>query len=884
MSYTNTSSFTNEMQRGFSEYASYVISDRALPDARDGLKPVHRRILWAMHQLKIGPRSPHKKCARIVGETTGRYHPHAGGVYESLVRLAQDWSLRYPLVHPQGNFGSIDGFPPAAMRYTEARLERISNELLENISPRVVDFVENFDGTEIEPTCLPVKIPNLLLNGSYGIAVGISCNVPPHNLTELMRASIAIIDNPMISTDELSTIVKGPDFPTGGTIVGLNGIKELYETGKGSMRIRSKVHLETPETHKVDKPMIVVTEIPYLQNKANIITHIANLIDDGKLRGVRDVADLTKNNIRIEIEIAEQYADEMSVQTILGQLFKSTNLETLFHARINAFVYGAPRALNLKQSLSVFLDFREQTVKKIAEEELEKVLARLHILEGLLIATNNIDEVIKLIQSSASRAKAQEGLMKHYKLSELQAKAVLDMTLGRLARMETDAIQNEHDEKESRRIELDRIINHRPTLLALMKGEFEEILEKYKTDRRKTDFLEIDNIRKSGERPILHQRDLLVTSTSLGYVRTIEYGQFKLQGRGGKGVAGVPLDKNGEILYDMQVISNLDDVLLLTEEGKVFQFPAYELPEVKNRTSKGTRIKRHMPDIDGNVVKIVNVPHKEFTEDKILVTVTRQGIIKRTTLDKYGNIRRTGIKALNLKEGDSVVDAFVSDNRSYIFMATKNGSAVLFEEELARLTGRVAQGVKGISLRAGDEVVKAFAITKEAFPHTSILTLTNKGKGKRTPVSKYRITRRGAKGVINIKLRGHEVNTSIPVPTESTNDSISLINSKGIIIKVRVGSIRNMGRSTQGVRIMRLKGKETILLATAVDDADDAEVLEVEDQGSPEDVIDTEQSDEDVIDTEQSAEDVIDTEQPDEDVIDTEQSAEDVIDTEQSDE
>lgn len=829
----NSTSFTKEMQRGFSEYASYVISERALPDGRDGLKPVHRRILWAMHEMGIGPRSAHKKCARIVGETTGKYHPHAGGVYESLVRLAQDWSLRYPLVHPQGNFGSIDGYPPAAMRYTEARLARISTELLEKISPAVVPFIENFDGSEIEPVVLPVKIPHLLLNGSYGIAVGISCNIPPHNLTELMNACLVLIDNPMISIEDINKIVTAPDFPTGGIIIGLRGIQSLFNTGIGSLRIRSKTHLETPKTHKVRDSMIVVTEIPYLQNKSKIIEHIASLIDDGKIRGVKDVRDLSKDEIRIEILIHEQYADELGVQTILAQLFKSTNLEILFHSRINAFVYGAPRTLNLKQALLVFLDFREQTVKAIAQEELEKILARLHILEGLLIAADNIDEIIKMIRASGSRADAQKKLMANYKLSELQAKAVLDMTLGRLAKVEQDAIQTEANEKIARKNELDLIIKDRPTLLTLMKEEFQKILDNNTKDKRKTVILAVDDVLRPGERPILHQRDLLVTTTNLGYVRTIEYGLFKLQGRGGKGVAGVPLDASGEIIYDMNVISNLDDVLLFTEEGKVFQFQAYELPEVKRRTSKGTRLKRHMPDIDGNVVKIVNVDHDKFSEDRVLVTVSKKGIVKRTTLDKYGNIRRTGIKGLILKDDDEVVEAFVTDNNSYIFIATKDGSAVLFDETLARLTGRVAQGVKGITLRPNDEVVSAFSITKEAFDNTSIFTITNKGRGKRTPVNKYRITKRGAKGVINIRLKGHHVITSMPVPTDSINDNISLINSQGIIIKVRVGSIRNMGRSTQGVRVMRLRGSETLLLATSVEDSEDSEALEVEDQGPP---------------------------------------------------
>ncbi|MCY3414068.1 MAG: DNA gyrase subunit A [Candidatus Heimdallarchaeota archaeon] len=834
----NETSFAIEIKRGFKEYAKYVIEDRALPDARDGLKPVHRRIIWAMHELNILPGRPHKKCARIVGETTGKYHPHAGGVYESLVRLGQDWSLRYPLVHPQGNFGSIDGYPPAAMRYTEARLDRISLELLENISEKVVEFIDNFDEEEREPTVLPAKIPHLLLNGSYGIAVGVSCNIPPHNLSELMDASIALIEKPTLSDAELFDIVTAPDFPTGGIIVGTSGIHKLYKTGRGSLRLRSRYHLEMPkESKKVDEPTIVITEIPYLQNKANIVERIATLIDDRKVRGLKDVKDLSEDDkiVRIELVIEEQYANDDGISTIAGQLFKMTNLEILFHARINAFVYGTPKMLNLRQSLLVFLDFREKTVKAIAQEELEKVVARIHILDGLLIAIANIDDVIKIIRGSSSRGAAKNTLMNTkfslpgnpnpVFLSETQTESILRMSLGRLAQAEQAEVQNEKDEKEKRRLELEDIINNRSSLLAKMKGEFEEIKQKYSKDKRRTTIIEEDTVARSGDRPILHQRDMLLTSTNQGVVRSIEYKKFKTQGRGGKGVIGVDL-KSDEILYDMQVVSNLDDLLLFTEEGKVFQFPAYDLKEVNNRTNRGDPLKFRLPEIeDSNVVKIVNVPHDQFTEDKVLVTVTRGGIVKRTTLDKYSNIRRTGIIALNLKDDDSVVDAFVTDGKSFIFMATKEGSAVLFEEEQARLTGRVAQGVKGISLRGGDEVVRAFPIKKEDVDTTSILTVTNKGRGKRTPVNKYRVTNRGAKGVINIRLSGHEVITSMPVPTKAGKDNISLINSNGILIKVAVKDIRNMGRSTQGVRIMRLKAGETILMATFVEDTDESDPI-----------------------------------------------------------
>ena len=826
----NDTPFSREMRFGFSEYAKYVISDRALPDARDGLKPVHRRILWAMNELGLGPRSSFKKCARIVGETTGRFHPHAGGVYESLVRLGQDWSLRYPLVQPQGNFGSIDGMGPAAMRYTEARLASISTQLMENISTEVVDFIPNFDGEELEPTVLPVKIPQLLLNGSYGIAVGISSNIPPHNLTELMQASIAIIDDIDITNDELMEFVKGPDFPTGGKIIGDNGIAKLYNTGKGSFRIRSKYHLETPETHNVKDSMLVFTEIPYLQAKESLVEGIAALINDDRLRGVTDVRDLSEGSqkIRIEVIIEDQYANEDSMKTVLGQLFKNTSLETAFHCRINAFVYGRPVNLNLKQALCVFLDFRETTIRRIATEELQKVLARLHILEGLITASDHIDEVIDLIRNSDSRSHAQEQLIKVYKLSEDQAKAVLAMTLGRLARMEMNQLETEREERKTRRDELMDIIENRDTLLDLMKEEFMDIIGRYGDDRR-SEILEFDNIIQSSERPILHERTLLVTATHEGYIRTIDYSKFRTQGRGGRGVAGVPIQEDR--LHDMLVVSNLDDLLLITTEGIVHQIPAFELPEVRSRTSKGSKIIRYQP-VDAPVVKVVNVQYDKFDDDRYLVTVTKNGIVKRTQLSNYGNIRRTGIICLSLKEGDEVVDAFISEGNSLIFIASKLGQAALFdEEENVRPTGRTAQGVIGMRVDDEDEVVSAFAVKKSEYETTSILTVTENGYGKRTPLKKYRITNRNVKGVINMKIvdKNGPVVTSMPVPIEAGDSNMSLINSDGILIKVPLKGIRNMGRSTQGVKVMKIEGDQKLVMATSVvDDGEEDQIEEDE--------------------------------------------------------
>lgn len=857
------STLTNELKYGFGEYSRYVISDRALPDARDGLKPVHRRIIYAMHGLGLTHRSSFKKCARIVGEVTGKYHPHAGGTYESLVRLAQDWSLRYPLVEGQGNFGSIDGFPPAAMRYTEARLEKISQELLTDLSPKVVKFVENFDGEEQEPTVLPVRVPHLLLNGAKGIAVGMSSNIPPHQLGELIDGAVAIIENPLISIEELMELVKGPDFPTGGIIVGTKGIENLYKTGKGSIRLRSRIHVERPDSHKVKEPMLVVDEIPYFVNKTSLIEEIAELINSGKMRGIINVRDLSKDKIRIEIVVEEGYSDDESLKTVQAQLFKKTNLETLFHGRILAFVYGRPRTLNLKQALSIFLDFREDVVLKRSEEELDKVMARLHILEGLIKASQHIDEIIAMIRASETRAEAQQNLMDKFELSDKQAKAVLDMTLARLARVEQDDLQKEAEARRERALFLQEIINNRSRRLEVIKEELLEIKKSY-NDSRRTTILEHDEIDLTNDRDLLHERKLLITSTSEGYLRSIDFEKFKVQGRAGVGVIGVPLNEE-ERLLDFTIASNKDDLLLITEEGIVHKIPAFEVIEVSKRTQKGRKLNTYLP-VSSRVKKIVPVKEDEFTPDKILVTVTKNGIIKRTTLDKFSNIRKNGIKCLLFKEeDDSVADAFITDGDSYIFMATKFGQACVFEEKLARLTGRVAQGVIGVKISdPEDEVISSFAVPKDLFETTTVLTLTEKGYGKRTYLSKYRITKRGAKGVKNIKItrKNGYVTASLYVPEVDGVVPMSLISSSGKIIKVDVNTIRIMGRNTQGVRVMRLTKKERLVFASLIVDDSDLEVVD-DDSETSEDT-DTNDNEEDLLDDDDVEEDDEDLEDDDE--------------------
>lgn len=825
--YRNESTFSDELKSGFGEYSKYVISDRALPDARDGMKPVHRRIMWAMHQMRLTHNANFKKCNAIYGEVTGKYHPHAGGTYEAIVRLAQPWSLRYPLVRGQGNFGSIDGLPPAAMRYTEAKLERISQELTRDISPNVVKFVPNWDGDESEPTVLPVGIPHLLLNGTKGIAVGMSSNIPPHHLGELIDGSIAIINNPQIKIDELTSIITGPDFPTGGIIVGGKGIDSLYRKGKGSLRVRSRLHLETPDEFKVSKPTLVVTEIPYFVSKSKIVEEIADLINEKKIRGVTNIKDVSANReIRIEIEVEEAYADSESIKTVQAQLFRRTSLETLFHARTLAFVYGRPRTLNLKQALSVFLDFREQVVKNIAEEELESVDARIHILEGLITASNHIDAIINLIRNSDNRGHAKDRLMASYTLSEKQADAVLAMTLGRLARVEQNELQDELQKRMDRKAELEEIINNRVRRLDLMKEQLLEIKKRY-SDERRTSIVYSDDITGKTDRAFIHERTLLLSSVSTGQVRAIEFSNFNKQKRGGKGVKGINIDEDADLL-DLVISSNKDELLIITKEGIVHKLPAYDIPEVQSRTAKGPKLSTVIESLSSEVVKIVPISADGFTEDKVLVTVTKNGMVKRTTLDAFSSIRRTGIKCLVLKEEDDyVADAFVTDGDSYIFMASKMGNAVVMDEEQARLVGRVSMGVRGMKLQKSldDEVVSSFAIPKSDYETTSIFTVTEKGYGKRTELSEYRITNRGAKGVRNQKISsktGHVV-SSLPVPIDGEGVNLSLVNSNGILIRTGVKGIRVMGRSTMGVKVMRVKGNERVLLASHIVEEDDGD-------------------------------------------------------------
>ncbi|MFW9851417.1 MAG: DNA gyrase subunit A [Candidatus Thorarchaeota archaeon] len=811
-------SLAKTLEEAYTEYAHYVISERAIPDARDGLKPVHRRILWAMHQMRLSHGTPHKKCARIVGEVTGKYHPHAGGVYEALVRLAQPFSMRYPVVDGQGNFGSIDGFPPAAMRYTEARLSRISSELLQDVIPEIVRFQENFDGEEIEPTVLPVKFPLLLVNGTSGIAVGLSSNIPPHNITEVIDATIQLINDPETPVGDLAEIVKGPDFPTGGIIVNGRTMPVYASTGKGPIVIRAKIEVKEP-TDNNEQAIIIVHELPYLTNKSTLMEELHELITSKKVRGITDARDLSKDKIRIEIDVHQDYSHEKGVRVIIGQLFKNTQLQRTIYAKNMAFARGRPLLLNLKRSLSIFLEHREYVVRKTIKYNLSKALMRLNILEGLYIALKNIDDVIALIKKSENRTDAQEKLMKKFKFNEAQAKAILAMQLARLARMEVQAITDEKKEIEKKIAEYRDLLAHKKKRMKVIKKELLEIKEKY-GDERKTEIKDEADIPLDADMyEMLHDRHLLITTTKQGYVRSIEIGKFRTQRRGGKGMTAVTLREN-DSLYDVIVTLNKSTLLLITENGKVHSTPAFELPEARRRNARGSPWKTILP-VDSSVVKIVPVDRDSFDDGYFLFIVTAKGKVKKTDLSAFSNVRKTGIIGIVIEEDDKVVDAFITTGYDHIYLATRYGLTAHFHEKEVRPMGRATRGVTGMRFKTTkDEIICGARVHEKELKENSILTITEKGYGKRTACTEYRFTHRGARGVIDIKTEARNglVASVMLVPKKPTRDkSISIINNSGISIRTRIETIREIGRNTKGVKIMTLNPEEKIVYATIID-------------------------------------------------------------------
>jgi DNA gyrase subunit A len=776
-----------EMRRSYIDYAMSVIVGRALPDARDGLKPVHRRILYAMHELGTTHNKPYKKSARIVGEVLGKYHPHGDtAVYDALVRMTQDFSMRYPLIEGQGNFGSVDGDAPAAMRYTEVRLARIAEELLEDIDRETVDFMPNFDDSLVEPVVLPGKLPNLLLNGSSGIAVGMATNMPPHNLCEVVDAVNAVIDDPEIEGKELLSHVKGPDFPTGGLICGRQGILRAYQTGRGVIRLRGRASVEKGE----DRDRIIVSELPYQVNKAKLLEDIARLVREKKIEGIADLRDESdREGMRVVIELKANAIPEV----VLNRLYKHTQLETAFGIINLALVNGEPRVLTLKGLIQEFIEHRKNVVRRRTEYELRKAEKRAHILEGLKLALSNIDRVIKIIRSSRTAEKARAALLKAFTLSDAQAKAILDMRLQQLAALEREKLAEEHRKLLERISWLKKVLASERRLLGIIKEELQELREKY-GDQRRTEILE--EVPELTLEDLIAEEDVIVTVTNRGYIKRLPADTYRRQRRGGKGVIGIET-KEEDFVSDVFVASTHDNLLFFSNRGRVYLKKVYEIPE-GGRYARGKAIVNLLEVEEGEQITAC-IPIKEFDEKRYLLMATRKGRVKKTPLAAFRNIRRTGIIAVNLLEGDELVSVALTDGGCEVVLGTRNGKAIRFSEKDVRPMGRAAAGVTGIKLERGDRVV-GMVVTTESI---TILAVTENGYGKRTPLEEYPLQRRGGKGVINI-LTTPRNGPVVEIKGVKDEDELVLMSSQGMAIRLPVKGISVLKRNTQGVKLMRL--------------------------------------------------------------------------------
>jgi DNA gyrase subunit A len=798
----------DELKESFLDYAMSVIVARALPDVRDGLKPVHRRILYSMLGLGVFHNKPPKKCARIVGDCMGKYHPHGNtAIYDSLVRMAQEWSLRYPLVQGQGNFGSIDGDPAAADRYTEARLAKIAEDILEDIKKDTVNFVPNYNDELKEPTVLPSRIPNLLINGSSGIAVGMATNIPPHNLSEVCDGIIQLVDNPEIEVKELMNYIKGPDFPTYGFICGKNGIVRSYLSGRGRVVMKARHNLEHGKSEK-DKESIIFTEIPYQVNKSQLIEEVANLVKSGRIEDISDLRDeSSKEGMRIVVVLKKGANSDV----VLNQLYKYSRLKTTFGCNMVVLVNGEPKTLNLRGLLSEFVKHRKEVIERRTQYDLAQAKEREHKLEGLNIALDNIDDVVELIKSSKSGEEASKSLMVKYSLSEIQSKTILEMRLQRLTGLEQDKIREELKEIKHLILELETILSDEKNIFDIVKKETLEVKEKY-GDERRTQFLEEEE--EIVIEDLIEEQTMVVTLTRDGYVKRVPLSIYKTQNRGGRGVLGTKT-KEEDFVNDVFVASTHDTLLCFTRKGIVHWLKVYNLPE-GSRQGRGKAIV--------NLLKLKNdsvsalVPLSEFETERFLMFVTERGFVKKTKLMAYSKPRKGGIIAITLEESDSLANVFCTDGAQEVLLATADGNAIRFSESDVRPSGRAARGVRGINLRTEDRVVSAVYLDREL----DILTVTKRGYGKRTPSRDYNTIRRAGKGVINIKTterNGKVVSVQGVLPSEG----VMLISKKGIIIRMGVKNISRIGRNTQGVRLMNLGSDDETVAATKI--MDDGEEL-----------------------------------------------------------
>ena len=806
------------MEKSYIDYAMSVIASRALPDVRDGLKPVQRRVLYSMIELNNGPDKPHRKCARIVGDTMGKYHPHGdSSIYGALVNMAQEWSTRYPLVDGHGNFGSVDGDGAAAMRYTEARLSRISMEMLADIGKDTVDFVPNFDETEKEPTVLPSRYPNLLVNGTSGIAVGMATNIPPHNLREVIGAVVKIIDNQVeenreTTIDEVMDIIKGPDFPTGAEVLGKAGIDEAYRTGRGKIRVRAVSNIETMPN---GKSRIIVTEIPYLVNKARLIEKIAELVKEKRVDGITDLRDESdRSGMRIVIELRRA----VNANVVLNQLLKHTQLQDTFGVIMLALVNNQPKVLNLLEMLNYYLDHQKDVVTRRTRYDLNKAEERAHILEGLLIALDNIDEVIRIIRGSQTVQLAKQQLMERFGLSDAQSQAIVDMRLRTLTGLERDKLENEYKELEVRIAELKAILADEKKLLGVIKEEIQVISDKYGDDRRTS--IGFDEFDMSAE-DLIPNDETIVAMTKLGYIKRMSKDNFKSQNRGGKGIKGMQtIDE--DYIEDLILTKNHNYIMFFTNTGRVYRLKAYAIPEA-GRTARGTAIVNLIQLLPGEKITAI-ISMKEYDDEKFLFMATRNGMVKKTPMREYANVRKTGLQAIVLRENDELIEVKATDNKRDIFMVTKFGKSIRFHETDVRVTGRVSMGVIGMNLDDGDEII---GMQMDSQGET-LLVVSENGIGKRTDISEFPIQKRGGKGVLCYKIvekTGYLVGAKLV----HEDHDIMMITNEGIVIRISVKDISIIGRNTSGVKLMNIDPNSNTRIASIAKVRDDEQNPEVED-------------------------------------------------------
>ena len=801
---------TKEMKTSFIDYAMSVIVSRALPDVRDGLKPVHRRILYGMNELGVTPDKPHKKSARITGDVMGKYHPHGdSSIYEAMVRMAQWWSYRYMLVDGHGNFGSMDGDGAAAQRYTEARMSKIALEMLRDINKNTVDFVDNYDANEREPVVLPARFPNLLVNGATGIAVGMATNIPPHNLGETIDAVKLVMDNPEVTTKDLMEVLPGPDFPTGALVMGKSGIHKAYETGKGSIILRSRTEIEETKT---GRERIVVTEFPYMVNKTKVHEHIVRLVQEKRIEGITAVRDESnREGVRFVIEVKR----DASANVILNNLFKMTQMQTSFGFNMLAIQNGVPKILSLRQILDAYIEHQKEVVTRRTQFDKEKAEARAHILEGLLIALDHIDEVIRIIRASETDAEAQAELMSKFKLSERQSLAILDMRLRRLTGLERDKIQSEYDELIALIADLADILAKPERVSQIIKEELDEVKRKF-GDKRRTELM-VGEVLTLEDEDLIEESDVLITLSNKGYIKRLDQDEFTAQKRGGRGVQGTGV-KDDDFVRELVSTSTHDHLLFFTNKGRVYRLKGYEIPEY-GRTAKGLPVVNLLKLDEGESIQTIINVESERSDDAYLFFTTRAGIVKRTSVKEFANIRQNGLKALNLKDEDELINVLLTEKDTDIIIGTKLGYAVRFNQSSVRGMSRSATGVKGVNLREGDTVVGARVITDK----DEVLIITEKGYGKRTVAAEYPTKGRAGKGMKTANVTDKN-GPLAGLLTVKGDEDLMIITDTGVMIRTNVANISQTGRSTMGVKVMRLDENAKIVTFTSVAAAEKEEV------------------------------------------------------------